>query len=91
MSNKQQGDDITAWVGEAPQSIVDVFRSVRMLKLLREHRHNLFQLTGAYDGAMSLDCTELFRADYKAINEFIDAIAAKETTCNLSEHKGDRP
>ena len=80
MTNEHQFDDIAEWVNTAPQSITNVFRSVPMLNLLREHRRNLFQMTGAYDGAMSPECTERFRDAYKAINELIDAIKARKTT-----------
>jgi hypothetical protein len=51
--------------------------SVPVLNFLRQHRNKLFQMQGAYDGAMSKDCKELFRAEYETINKLIVELKAK--------------
>jgi hypothetical protein len=65
---------VTQWVLLAPSDVRSELQSVPVMNALREHRNNLFQSPGAYDGAMSEECKSLIRTGYAAINELIAAL-----------------
>ncbi len=72
MTNREQ--TIKEWVWSAPPEILSALASVPLMNSLREHRNRMFQMQGAYDGAMSEDCKNLFKSDYRAMAEFVSAI-----------------
>lgn len=60
--------------GDAKRELADikgVLANVPCMNFLRQYRHNVFQLQGAYDGAMSEDCKQSFRDDYAIIDSLV--------------------
>lgn len=70
---------IDAWVDIAPPAIREWLRSVIVLRFIAEQRNMSFQLPGEMDGAMSEGCKELFRQQYKAVNELYEALRVKNS------------
>lgn len=68
------GITIKEWVWTAPPTIIEALASVPVMNFLREFRGQRFQMQECYDGAMSEECKQIMRREYKALDEFISAI-----------------
>lgn len=66
-------NDAMRWMQSAPPSVRAAFCNVPLQNFLREHRNCCFQMTGAYDGAMSETCKDAFRSHYAVLSAMVAA------------------
>lgn len=67
-------DEVREWLLQAHPDLLEEFRSVLLMRELRRHRNDRFQLMSMYDGAMDDGCKELNRRGYVAMDSLIKAI-----------------
>lgn len=74
MGSDATPDEVREWLLQAHPDLLEEFRSVLLMRELRRHRNDRFQLISMYDGAMDRGCKEMNRRGYVAMDSLIKAI-----------------
>ncbi len=65
---------VAEWYEAAPKPAKEWFESVVVCNFIEERRRAAFNTPGAYDGAISKECKELYHQEYKMLTELQAAI-----------------